>query len=65
MLAKGAVRWYSRMQAVTTSGTSEAEYVALSEAIKEVLFSRQVQDSIKLSVRIGAVNVFEDNEEAT
>ena len=38
MLAEGAVSWNSRMQAVTASGTSEAEYVALSEAVKEVLF---------------------------
>ena len=29
ILAKGAVRWLSRMQAVIASGTSEAEYVTL------------------------------------
>ena len=37
MLAKGAISWHSRMQEVTASGTSEAEYVALSELVKEVL----------------------------
>ena len=31
MLAKGAISWHSRMQEVTASGTSEEEYVALSE----------------------------------
>ena len=62
MLAKGAVSWHSKMQAVTASGTSEAEYVALSEAVKEVLSLRQVQDFMEPSLRIGAVNVFEDNE---
>ena len=31
MLAKGAVSWHSRMQAVTASGTSEVDYVALPE----------------------------------
>ena len=41
MLAKGAISWHSRMQEVTASGTSEAEYVALSEVVKEVLFLRQ------------------------
>ena len=39
--------------------------VALSEeAVKGVLFLRQVQDFMVSSMRIGAVNVFEDNEGA-
>ena len=42
MLAKGAISWHSKIQEVTASGTSEAEYVALSEGVKEVLFLRQV-----------------------
>ena len=37
-LAKGAISSRSRMQEVTAAGTSEAEYDALAEAIKEVLF---------------------------
>ena len=64
MLAKGAVSWLSRMQAVTASGISEAEYVALSKAVKEVLFLRQVKDFVEPSMEIGVVNVFEDNEGA-
>ena len=64
MLAK-AVSWHSRFQAVTASGTSKAEYGALSEAVKEVLFLRQVQGFVEPSMRIGAVNVFGDNEETT
>ena len=64
MLAKGAVSWHSRMQEVTASGTSEAEYVALSGAVKEVLFLRQVQEFMEPSMRVGAVDVFEDNEGA-
>ena len=40
MLAKGAISWHSKIQEVTASGTSEAEYVALSEVVKEGLFSR-------------------------
>ena len=31
MLAKGAISWHSRMQEVMASGTSEAEYVVLSD----------------------------------
>ena len=64
MLAKGANSWHSRMQEVTALGTSEAEYVALSEMVKEVLFLRQVQGFVEPSMRVGAVNVFKDNEGA-
>ena len=64
MLAKGAIRWLSKMQEVTASGTSEAENVALSQVVKEVLFLRQVQEFMEPSMRVGAVNVFEDNEGA-
>ncbi|CAN0018146.1 unnamed protein product, partial [Ascophyllum nodosum] len=38
MPANVAVSWHSRKQEVTASGTSEAEYVALSEAVKEGVF---------------------------
>ena len=62
MLAKGAISWHSRMQEVTTSSTSEEEYVALSEVVKEVLFLIQAPEFMKPSLRVGAVNVFEDNE---
>ena len=62
MLAKGAISWHSRMQEVTALGTSEAEYLALSEVVKEVIFLRQVQEFIEPSMRVGAVNVFKDNE---
>ena len=62
MLANGAISWHSRMQEVTASGTSKAEYVALSEVVKEVLFLRQVQEFMEPLIKVGAVNVFEDNE---
>ena len=64
MLAKGAISWHSRMQGVTASGTSEAEYIALSEVVKEVLFLRQVQEFMEPLMRVGAVNMFEYNEGA-
>ena len=62
MLAKGAFSWHSRMQEVTASGTSEAEYVTLSEVVKEVLLLRQVQEFMEPSMRVGAVIMLEDNE---
>ena len=49
---------------MAASDTLEAEYVALSEVVKEDLFLRQVQEFMEPSMRIGAVNVFEDNEGA-
>ena len=62
MLAKGVISWHSRMQEVTASGTSEAEYFALSEVVKEVLFLRQVQEFMEPSIKVGAVSVLKDNE---
>ena len=64
MLAKGAISWHSRIEEVTALGASEAEYVALSEVVKEVIFLRQVQEFMEPSMRVGAVNVFEGNEGA-
>ena len=43
MLRGGAISWQSRSQEVAASGRSEAEYVALAEIVKEVLFLRQVR----------------------
>ena len=40
------------MQAVTASGTSEAGYNTLLEAVKKVIFLRQVQDCMKPLIRI-------------
>ena len=62
--AKGEISRFSRTLAVTASGSSGAEYVALSEAVKEVIFLRPVQDFMELLMSIDAVNMFEDNEEA-
>ena len=44
--------------------TSEAEYVVLSEVVKKVIFLRQVQEFMEPSIKVGAVNVVEDNEGA-
>ena len=42
MCAGGCVCWFSRTQKCVTLSTSEAEYVALGDAVKELLFLRQV-----------------------
>ena len=62
MLVKGEVSWHSRMQEVTASSTSEEEDDALPEAVQGVTFLRQVQEFTEQSMRIDAVDVFEDNK---
>ena len=42
MYGGACVCWFSRMQKCVTFSTSEAECVALGDAVKELLFMRQV-----------------------
>ena len=42
MCGGASVCWFSRTQKCVTLSTSEAEYVALGDAVKELLFLRQV-----------------------
>ena len=60
ILAKEAVSWHSGVQIATASCSSEADYVALSEVAK-VIFLRLVQNFMEPSMRIGAVDLVEDN----
>ena len=64
MLAIGAISVHARIQAVTASGTSKADYIAFSEVLKEALALRQVQGVMEPSMTIGVVDVFGDNEGA-
>ena len=52
ILAKGAVSWLSKMQAVTASSTSMTWYVALSKGVQKVLFLRQAHDIMAPPIRI-------------
>ena len=42
MCGGASVCWFSRTQKCVTLSTSEAEYVALGDAVNELLFLRQV-----------------------
>ena len=64
LLAGGTTSWFSRAQATTEEGTLEAEYVAMSEIVKEVLFLRQVQAFIMPSLESNPVDIVEDNHGA-
>ncbi|CAB1112594.1 unnamed protein product [Ectocarpus sp. CCAP 1310/34] len=59
------VTWFSRTQKCVTLSTTEAEYVAIADALKEVLFLRQVLWRFMLpDAGMPCIPVFEDNQGA-
>ena len=64
MCADGCVFWFSRTQKCVTLSTSEAEYVALGDAVKELLFLRQVWCFMIPGKGMPCFPVFEDNQGA-
>ena len=42
MCAGGPVSWYSKTQKCVTLSTTQAEYVAMSDVAKEILFLRRI-----------------------
>ena len=57
--------WFSRTQKCVTFSTSEAEYVALGDAVKELLFLRQVWRFIMIRGKgMLCFPVYEDNQGA-
>ena len=59
-----SVCWFSRTQKCVTLSTSEEEYVAPGDAVKELLFLRQVWCFIMLTKAMPYFPVFEDNQGA-
>ena len=41
-MAGGAITWFSKKQSITAMSTTEAEYIALSEAAREVYWLRNL-----------------------
>ena len=64
MCAGACVCWFSRTQKCVTLSTSEAEYVALGDAVKELLFLRQVWRFMIPGKGMPCFPVFEDNQGA-
>ena len=64
MCASACVCWFSRMQKCVTLSTSEAEYVALGDAVKELLFLRQVWRFMIPGEGMPCFPVFEVNQGA-
>ena len=64
MCADACVCWFSRTQKFVTLSTSEAEYVALGDAVKDFLFLRQVWRLMIPGKGMPCFPVFEDNQGA-
>ena len=58
------VCWFSRTKKCVTLSTSEAEYVALVDAVKELLFLRQVWRFMLLGKGMPCFPISEDNQGA-
>ena len=56
--------WFSKTQKCVTLSTSEAEYVAMTGTLKEVLFLRHVWEFMLPEVERLCIRLFEDNQGA-
>ena len=64
MCGGACVCWFSRTQKCVTLSTSEAEYVAHGDAVKELLFLRQVWHFMSPGREMPCLSIFEDNQGA-
>ena len=64
MCGGACVCWFSRTQKCVTLSTSEAEYVALGDVVKELLFLRQTWRFMLLGKGMPCFPIFEDNQGA-
>ena len=64
MCGGASVCWFSRTQKCVTLSTSEADYVALGDAVKDLLFLRQIWRFMLPSKVMPCFSVFEDNQGA-
>lgn len=65
MLAGGAVAWASRKQSSVSHSTVEAEYISLSDGLKEVLWMKSMLEELGLDEFVGKpCSVYVDNQGA-
>ena len=64
MAAGAPINWAFRKQQIVTLSFTEAEYVALTEALQEALWLRKVLEELKLPKKLTAVPLFNDNLKA-
>ena len=63
VMCVGGPVWHSKTQKCVTLSTTQAEYVAISDVGKEILFLRQVWRFMLLKAGMPCIPLFEDNEE--
>jgi hypothetical protein len=63
-LAGGPVSWSSQKQKVVALSTCEAEYIALSEAVKEALWIKSFINDLNIGIHFDTVPIHVDNESA-
>ena len=56
--------WFSILQKCVTPSTTEAEYVAMADGVKEALYVRGIFKFLMPSVEPKSIGVFEDNKGA-
>ena len=64
MCASACAGYFSKTQQSVTTATSEAEYAAMAQGLKEMIFMRYVWSFILLDRDVGCTTVYEDNEGA-
>ncbi|UYV62289.1 ACMSD [Cordylochernes scorpioides] len=65
ILAEAPIIWRSTKQTVTALSTMESEYIALSSAVKDITWVRNLMEQLKMSSLIcGETKVFCDNQAA-
>ena len=62
ILSGGAICWSSRLQPTVAVSTSEAEYMASAQAVKEALWLRKLM--LDFGVKIGAMKIYSDSQGA-
>jgi ribonuclease HI len=62
ILNGGAISWSSKRQATVAASTTEAEYMAAAQAVKEALWLRNLL--VDLDLDGGTVKIFADNQSA-
>ena len=63
-VGKSSVSWFNSTQKIVTLSTTEAEYVALGDGVKEALFVKGVLSFIIPPISENCIKVFVDNDGA-
>ena len=62
LLHGGAIAWSSKRQPTVAASTTEAEYIAAAQAVKEALWLRNLLADLNMDV--GAIKIYADNQSA-